>query len=182
VSLERGLGTLIDAFDVLPSDYRLIVVGGGADLEKVRERSQRGQRPTKIDVVGRVPRGELFDILRLCDVGVVTYSFAGFNNLYCAPNKVFEYAHGGIPIVATGQPTLMQLVGESGIGCIAGDGKPPTPQQMADAIVRARLGRERHVHAIGAFLAANTWSLEAERLRQAFATVLGGARVRLHAG
>jgi glycosyltransferase involved in cell wall biosynthesis len=182
VSLDRGLGTLLDAFGLLPADYRLLVIGGGPDLEKVRERSGQGGAAANIDVVGRVPRGDLFDMLRLCDAGVVTYSFSGYNNLYCAPNKVFEYAHGGIPIVATGQPTLVELVAESGIGCIAGEAlQPPTPQQMADAIVRACTDRERHRGAFGPFLAANKWQFEAERLQRAVAGLLAGAGERVRA-
>ena len=178
VALDRGLGTLLDAFDLLPADYRLLVIGGGQDLDKVRERG----RAANIDVVGRVPRGDLFDMLRLCDAGVVTYSFSGFNNLYCAPNKVFEYAHGGIPIVATGQPTLVELVHETGIGCIAGEAlQPPTPQQMAEAIVRTRADRDRHRGAFGPFLAANKWQFEAERLQRAVAGLLAGAGERVRA-
>lgn len=181
VGMDRGLGVLLDAFDLLPTDYRLIVVGGGPDLENVRARSRLCARGRGIDVLGPVPREDLFDILRLCDVGVVTYSFVGFNNLYCAPNKVFEYAQAGIPIVATGQPSLMQLVSESGIGCIAGGGGVPTPRQMANAIIHAQTGREQHVKAIESFLASNKWQFEAERLRGAVGTLLTGSRARLRA-
>lgn len=178
VNMDRGLGALLDAFELLPPDFRLLVVGGGPDVERVRERSRR-LSPARIEVVGRVPREDLFDILRSCDIGVVTYSFVGFNNLYCAPNKVFEYAHGGIPIVATGQPSLVQLVGESGIGRIAGEGGPPTGQQMADAIVHTWNDRQQHAQAIASFLAANKWQFEAERLRDDVGMLLaGGARLQ----
>jgi glycosyltransferase involved in cell wall biosynthesis len=175
VNIGRGLDALLHAFDVLPSEYRLIVVGGGPDLNWVATHSKGAGRLGRIDVLGRVPREDLFDILRLCDVGVVTYSFSGLNNLYCAPNKVFEYAHGGIPIVATSQPSLLEMVGQSGIGCIAGDGGPPTAEQMADAIVRAHTGREKYIRAIKPFLARNTWQVEADRLRGAVMTLLSDA-------
>jgi glycosyltransferase involved in cell wall biosynthesis len=174
VSLERGLGVLIDAFDFLPKDYRLLIVGGGSDVDIVRTKAQQAAARERINVLGRVPRDDLFDILRMCDVGVVTYSFVGFNNMYCAPNKVFEYAQGGIPVVATGQPPLKELVGESGIGCIAGDGAPPSPKQMADAILNARTYRERYKSEIDTFLAGNQWQSEAQRLQKALYQVIGG--------
>jgi glycosyltransferase involved in cell wall biosynthesis len=177
VDFDRGLAALLDAFEILPEDYRLLVVGGGPDVERVRARGRKPGGTAQVDVLGRVPRDDLFDILRLCDVGVVTYSFVGYNNLYCAPNKVFEYAQGGIPVVATGQPSLVELVADSGIGCIAGDGEPPTPQQLADAIVKTRNGSADHVRAIKLFLERNTWQLEAERLCAAVSAVIRGAHV-----
>jgi glycosyltransferase involved in cell wall biosynthesis len=171
VDLDRGLDALIKAARLLPEDYRILIVGGGPDVEKIRREAQRADGHARIEVVGKVPRQDLFDILRLCDVGVVVYSFKGLNNIHCAPNKVFEYAQAGLPIVATGQPPLQELVGRSGIGRIAGDAGPPTPQQMAEALIDVRTNRARFCGAIDAFLASNSWDLEEQRLRDALAGV-----------
>jgi glycosyltransferase involved in cell wall biosynthesis len=172
VDLDRGLDALLKAAPLLPEDYRIVIVGGGPDVERIRSESQQSAGGARIDLLGKVPRQDLFDILRLCDIGVVTYSFNGLNNIYCAPNKVFEYAQAGLPIVATGQPPLEDLVADSGIGRIAGKAQPPTARQMADAIIEVRTHRDKYRGAIDSFLAGNSWEVEEQRLRDAVAAVI----------
>jgi hypothetical protein len=76
-------------------------------------------------------------------------------------------------VVATGQPSLIDLVAGSGIGTIAGADAPPTAQQMADAIVSARRNATAHVQRIADFLAQNTWQQEAARLSAAVGAIAG---------
>jgi glycosyltransferase involved in cell wall biosynthesis len=172
MNLERGLGPVVDAFEFLPPDFRLVLVGGGPDLDRVRERLCASPLGRQVSALGRVPRDDLVDMLRLCDIGIVTYSFDGLNNLYCAPNKVFEYAQSGIPIVATGQPSLVELVETTGIGCIAGGASAPSASELASALMKAREDRDRYRSAMPAFLEANRWELEAQRLREGFAAMM----------
>jgi glycosyltransferase involved in cell wall biosynthesis len=40
----------------------------------------------------------------------VGYNYDSLNNLYCAPNKVFEYGSFGIPILANDVPGLQDTV------------------------------------------------------------------------
>jgi glycosyltransferase involved in cell wall biosynthesis len=40
----------------------------------------------------------------------VRYNFDCLNNLYCAPNKIFEYGSFGIPILANDVPGLQETV------------------------------------------------------------------------
>jgi glycosyltransferase involved in cell wall biosynthesis len=177
VDLDRGLGVLIEAFPLLGKQYRLLVVGGGPDVENIRHLAVRLQDSAKIEVVGKVPRQSLFEILQACDIGVVMYSFSGFNNIYCAPNKVYEYAQADLPVVGTGQPPLVRQVHDSGIGAIAGAGKPPTPREVADAIQAVQRNRAAHKTAIPAFLAENRWEEEANRTRASVAALLRGSPV-----
>ena len=172
VNLDRGLAPLIDAFPLLGPNYRLLVVGGGPDVETVRARAVDQPGETRIDVVGKVARSALTEILRACDIGVVMYSFSGLNNIYCSPNKVFEYAQAGLAVVGTGQPPLVRLVAESGIGRIAGNGVAPTPQDVAQAIreVHGRIAAHRAV--LADFLASNRWQDEMQRLRSAVMALL----------
>ena len=39
-----------------------------------------------------------------CHIGIISYPFTSYNNIYCAPNKIFEYAAMGLPFIATEQP------------------------------------------------------------------------------
>lgn len=55
-------------------------------------------------------------------IGYVSYSSNALNTLYCAPNKIWEYAGFGIPMIANDIPGLKYTVGASGAGlCIDTD-------------------------------------------------------------
>jgi glycosyltransferase involved in cell wall biosynthesis len=167
VDLHRGLAPVMDAFALLGPGYRLLVVGGGPDVENVRARAAQYGDRARVDVVGKVPRATLHGILSACDIGICVYAYTGLNNIYCSPNKVFEYAQAGLAVVATGQPPLVELVADSGIGRIAGTRAPPTAEEMAEAIRQARATLGQHRAALPGFLAGNRWQDEMQRLRSA---------------
>ncbi len=53
------------------------------------------------------------------DVGIVTYNPVSLNTIYCAPNKIWEYAAYELPMLANNVPGLTTTVGRSGAGlCI----------------------------------------------------------------
>lgn len=47
-------------------------------------------------------------------IGVVFYRDDSLNRAYCAPNKIYEYAHFGIPMIANRIPGLIDTIGAAG--------------------------------------------------------------------
>lgn len=136
VSLERGLGNLIDSLDFLPSEMALIVVGDGPDRIFLQEKySSESSGKSRVRLLGPVPQSWIQDILNLCDVGVLVYSMEGLNNFYCSPNKIFEYTQAGLPVVTTAQPTLLAMVKQYNIGRVVGTiEQAAQPKHFAEAI------------------------------------------------
>lgn len=163
VSLSRGLGRFVEALRHLPASYRLVVVGGGPDLERLKEMAMPFEMVGRFHAVGRVPNKILPALTRLADVGIVTYPFKGLNNIYCAPNKIFEYAQAGVPVVATDQPPLRRMIETYGIGvCI---GETDSAEQIAAAIrAVAQRGRGAYIAALQRFLADHRWEDDVERI------------------
>lgn len=55
-------------------------------------------------------------------IGIVKYDFIDLNNIFCAPNKTYEYAGFGIPMIANNVPGLIYSVGAfKAAECIDGD-------------------------------------------------------------
>jgi glycosyltransferase involved in cell wall biosynthesis len=52
-----------------------------------------------------------------CYIGIVTYDYVSLNTIYCAPNKIWEYAGFSIPMLANGVPGLVNTVGKYDAGC-----------------------------------------------------------------
>ena len=56
----------------------------------------------------------------LCHIGVVTYSPCELNTAYCAPNKIYEYAAFGKPMIGNDVPGL-KMVSQAKMGLIVDD-------------------------------------------------------------
>jgi glycosyltransferase involved in cell wall biosynthesis len=65
-------------------------------------------------------------------VGVVVYDDSTLNNVFCAPNKIFEYAACGIPMLTNDVPGLVGTVGRFGAGiCLS----TLSSERVADALL-----------------------------------------------
>ena len=115
VSLARGLGRFVEVLDRLPENYRITIVGDGPDLERLKTMAARHTKTGRFAALGRVANDTLPAITVHGDIGIVTYPHEGLNNIYCAPNKVFEYAQAGLAIIASDQPPLRKLFRKSNV-------------------------------------------------------------------
>lgn len=170
ISLSRGIDRFIRALAYLEDEYRIAVVGGGPDLDQLRAMGQAFEDEGRLWFSGRVEHRLLPSITRMADVGIVTYPFKGQNNIWCAPNKLFEYAQAGIPVVATDQPPLRRLVESYGIGALVSE--KDSPQQIAAHIQEVAQNRVEYARGLRNLLEDHRWEDEAKRVRTAFEELL----------
>lgn len=170
VNLSRGIGRFIQALGYLGSEYRMVIVGGGPDLENIRTIGQPFVRDGRLVILGLIEHRLLPSLTAMADVGIVTYPFKGLNNIYCAPNKIFEYAQAGIPMVTTNQPPLRRLVQSYGIGRLVGE--HDGPEQLATVI--QEVIRNKHKYAEGLFRLLDEYRCqsEADRVKAAIGILL----------
>jgi len=173
LSAGRRLELLIQALPYLDANSSLVLAGGGPALDKLRSMASAAGLDHRITFLGRVPRSDLPRLMAESGVGVLSYPASDLNNVYCAPNKVYEYARAGLPMVAIGSEHLRELVEGPGLG-LALDA-PSDPAQLAGALRAVVAERLRHAGACRAFARGNTWAREAERLREAVGRLLGAS-------
>ena len=181
MSLSRGIGVFLDAARRLPANVRLVLVGGGPDQAVIAERLRDRALAGRVSQVGRVPRDHLYDILRLCDVGLIAYDVRGLNNIYCAPNKLYEYAQAGLPMVTTAQPPLRAALERYGIGrVVAPTGSPDADADAwAAAITAVCSALPTHRSRLGTFIADHDWAADHDAVRgELVARATAGARPR----
>ena len=160
MSLDRGIGKFVTAMQALDGRFRLFLVGGGPDIEKLKQIAMKDEVQDRVVFLGKVPRDHLHDILKKCDVGVVTYPDKGLNNIFCAPNKIYEYAQAGIPMIANRNPTLVALFAKYHVGRVSDDIAADIKLLWADI--------EGYKSNIAAFLEDNNWDHEADKLKRAY--------------
>lgn len=98
---QEGVDLLLDSMRQIVAqrnDVQLAIVGGGSDLEILKQMSQKMNLSNYVDFYGRVPDQLLIDILNTADVCVNPDKPTEMNNL-STMNKIMEYMALKKPIV-----------------------------------------------------------------------------------
>jgi len=170
ISLSRGIDKFVLSLAHLPAQYRMIVVGDGPDLERLKAIGQAFAGEGRFDTLGAIENRLLPAIAAEADVGIVTYPFEGMNNIYCSPNKIYEYAQAGLPVVSTDQPPLRSMVVSYEIGVLVS--RIDTPEAIAAAIRGVVENKTKYTRSLAHFLRDHRWEDEASRLQLALAEVV----------
>ncbi|MHB0999824.1 MAG: glycosyltransferase [Armatimonadota bacterium] len=172
IALHRGIDRFIYAMKGLVDSCELILVGGGQDLPIIKDLVDELDLNGSIKFVGKVLRDDLQQIIRSCDIGIITYNSKGYNNIYCSPNKLYEYTQAGLPVIVTAQPPLKEAVEGYGIGVVCGDQLDPSVDDITKAIHVA--AKEMHTYKLNIprFLHDNDWNNEADKLLSAVQSIL----------
>jgi glycosyltransferase involved in cell wall biosynthesis len=65
-------------------------------------------------------------------IGLAFYSPVSLNNVFCAPNKVWEYAGFGLPILGNNIPGLEATIGKHGAGLCVPISEDAIAQALAE--------------------------------------------------
>ncbi|MEE0944421.1 MAG: glycosyltransferase [Clostridia bacterium] len=113
IHFAEELINLAKALKKLNSDITLVLIGT-VDHPEDRE---------KIDGIygntvwtGHISAPMHLEITSYAKIGVAVYAENSLNNMFCAPNKTFEYAGFGIPSLCNDVPGLVESIGMSGAG------------------------------------------------------------------
>lgn len=103
ISGDRNLMPLAEAMRLLP-DMELWLMGQDHGFAE-----QLVAVSDNIKYLGYVPAPFHLEITSYASIGVMSYDPVNLNNLFCAPNKVWEYAGFGIPFISNDALSLMTI-------------------------------------------------------------------------
>jgi glycosyltransferase involved in cell wall biosynthesis len=139
---SRRLDRLVEAMRYLPDEVALVIMGRGSEEQR-----------SAIDAVIRecglearvafhpfVPYERLAAVTASADIGVLLYANDCRNNYYCAPNKLYEYLHAGLPVVTSNFPGLIDVVETLELGACV---NPDSPEDIARGIAFLLDGERR---------------------------------------
>ncbi len=164
----RGLEQMIDALPLIPA-VCLRAVGPGAPQYRASllARAENAGVADRLELRDPVPPAEVGKALAGAAAGLCLIQPICRSYELCLPNKLFEYAAAGVPVLASDLPVLGALVRHEGFGALA---PAADPQEIAASLERLlepegwRLAAQR----ARAFAGAHSWSGEAHTLAGAY--------------
>ncbi|TXH20918.1 MAG: glycosyltransferase [Chitinophagaceae bacterium] len=127
----RGGMELLLAFNQLPQNYQLVYIGGGLEWKDIKDKRDALGLTQRVDMLEKLPPEQLKKYTPLAHIGFTLDGFENENYLFNLPNKIFDYIHAGVPVIATPIPEVKKIVEQYQIGfCL----KNTNPKEMATAI------------------------------------------------
>jgi glycosyltransferase involved in cell wall biosynthesis len=124
INVQRGSEELVEAFKYLDESYLLLIIGSGDVIGALKEHVQSYQLQNKVTFIDKMPALDLRQYTINADLGVTIDKDTNMNYHFSLPNKVFDYMHAGIPVLASRLPEIERLVGTYNIGTFIENHKP----------------------------------------------------------
>ena len=105
ISRERNLDGMCKAISSLKG-FKLVFMG-----KKTEYYEELKKKYPNIEYIGFAKSPKHLNVTSNAYIGLVTYEPQDLNCVYCAPNKIWEYAGFGIPMIANDIPGLVYTVG-----------------------------------------------------------------------
>jgi len=116
ISYERKIDVIAQAINKLGPNYHLLLVGKEGSSGYVGNLRNITKQLTHIDYI---PSPNYLAFCSIAFLGVVFYDINSLNNIFCAPNKIFEYSAYKIPMIGNNIPGLRETIEANGAGlCI----------------------------------------------------------------
>jgi len=164
----RGLEQTIDALALAPG-VRLRTVGPGSQAYRASllERARAAGVSDRLELAPPVPPGAVTGALEEATAGLCLIQPVCRSYELTLPNKLFEYAAAGVPVLASDLPVLAAVVREEGLGEVVAPGDPGA---IAEGLRRLSEpdGWSDRTRRAQAFAHTNSWSGEARILADVY--------------
>lgn len=126
----RGVHLILDAFKRRQDDKVVAVFMGYGGLQQVIQKSAEQHR--NIFFYPAVAPQVVLDYTASADFGVHLIQNTCLNHNYCMPNKLFEYAMAGLPVLVSNMKDMSELVSKHQMGAVISDFSAPGINRAID--------------------------------------------------
>lgn len=131
INMERGVEEAVEAMRYV-GDATLLIIGGGDAMEEIRKLAESLELGDKVIFRDKMPFRMLKGYTRLAKIGLSLDKDTNINYRFSLPNKLFDYIHAGVPVLASSLPEVKKIVEEHNVGLLI---ESHDPRHIAERIV-----------------------------------------------
>lgn len=115
INIQRGAEELVQAMKFVEG-AQLFIIGGGDVWAKLEQLVQENKLEDKVKLIKKIPKKELANYTFNADLGISIDKDTNLNYSYSLPNKIFDYIHAEVPILASRLVEIEALISRFNIG------------------------------------------------------------------
>ncbi len=168
INVGRGGMELLQAVSLLPDEFFLLYIGSGTEWETIAQKTKEWKLTHRVEMIAKLPPAQLKRYTLLAHIGCSLDSFDDINYLFNLPNKIFDYIHAGVPVIATAIPEVKKIMDEYKCGICIDNLLPAT---IAESIMQLMDSPQTYeAFKQQCIIAAKDlcWENESEKLKQIY--------------
>ncbi|MBL7928068.1 MAG: glycosyltransferase [Bacteroidia bacterium] len=163
INVDRGAEEAVQAMQYLDS-VTLLIIGSGDVIGKLKAMVKEHHLDAKVKFLDKMPFDQLMNYTRIADAGLTLDKDTNINYRLSLPNKLFDYIHAGIPVLASFVPEVKKIVEQYNIGVVI---ENHDPRHIADKITFMFADNDRYATWKKNLITAArqlSWSVEEKKL------------------
>lgn len=163
INVDRGAEETVQAMQYLDS-VTLLIIGSGDVIGKLKAIVKEHHLDAKVKFLDKMPFDQLMNYTRIADAGLTLDKDTNINYRLSLPNKLFDYIHAGIPVLASFVPEVKKIVEQYNIGVVI---ENHDPRHIADKITFMFADNDRYATWKKNLITAArqlSWSVEEKKL------------------
>jgi len=162
VQKGRGINKMLECIQG-DKKFCVVVVGDGEDKKYYKKRAQLLDVKDRCFFHAAVKYDNLFAITSSADLGCALLSAGSLNNKFAVPNKIFEYAHCGLPVITSNLSIMKKYVEKFQLGKSADVDNVMELKKTINALLN-----NKEVYAQSAFLESFSWQNQEKQFLNLF--------------
>lgn len=171
IQKDRGCTLLADAMREV-TGARLVFLGGGPMKAALQQRVAQQRLEDRVHFLDPVPPDALLAVTASADVGITLLEDTCLNHRFALPNKLFEYAMAGLPILASDLPEIRRVVAEHDVGLVVNPADRAALVAGLQRMVDDADARQRWASRTPTVFETFSWERASQRLTHAYQNVL----------
>lgn len=163
INIHRGAEEAILSMQYIDSAI-LLIIGSGDVIGKLKDMVNENNLGDKVKFLDKMPFDKLMNYTLAADVGLTLDKDTNINYRLSLPNKLFDYIHAGIPVLASYVPEVKKIVEQFDIGLVI---ENHDPKHIADKITSMFADENRYAAWKENLVVAArqlSWSVEEKKL------------------
>lgn len=142
INVDRGAEEAIEAMQYI-DDAILVILGDGDVVEELKSRAAKMGLERKVQFIPRQVPEKLCEYTTKADIGITLDKDTNVNYRYSLPNKLFDYIHAGVPVLASPLIEIKKVVEKYNVGCFIENHEPRHIAEKMKQMLEDQNAREK---------------------------------------